>query len=305
MRRPVFRFASCAAFLAATSPLLAQTPDRQPAVVELPSSTRAMGLGHAFQAAPDADAVFYNPALASRGQGFALGVHWLTDASRAFTVSAAMPWWGGGVAVGLQALEYGIAAPSSLGLGGIDRVLGDGTTGVSELAATVAYGREIFGVRVGGSARLVDQRVGPLRRQEVVADIGAARSLGPGTLALAVRHLGSDDADAAPPRRPPTDLTLGWSAYGRPVGPFDLGVATAVTRRDDGEFVYGGGLELGYWPVRGRTFVARVGARNVPEGEASPITFGGSYWGDVLIVDYAFQPVDGTDGVHRFTLGWR
>ncbi len=264
-----------------------------------------MGLGQAFQAAPDADAVFYNPALASRAEGFALGVHWLTDAARAFTVSAAMPWWGGGVAVGLQSLEYGVGGASSLGIGGVDRLLTDGPTAVSELAATLAFGREFFGVRVGAAARLVDQRVGGSRRQEIVGDVGLAHDLGPGTIALAVRHLGASDLDAQTPWDPPTDVTLGWSAYGRQVGPLDLGVATAVTRRDDGEFLYGGGVELAYWPVRGRTFVARIGGRTVPEGDASPVTFGGSYWGDVLIVDYAFQPMDGGDGLHRFTLGWR
>ena len=78
-----------------------------------------------------------------------------------------------------------------------------------------------------------------------------------------------------------------------------------MTRRADGEWVVGGGLEFGYWPVRGRTFVARIGARTIPEGEASPLSLGGSFWGDDLVVDYAFQPVDGTDGVHRITLGWR
>ena len=35
-----------------------------------------------------ADAVFYDPAAASRAEGFALGVFWLTDAARAFTASA-------------------------------------------------------------------------------------------------------------------------------------------------------------------------------------------------------------------------
>jgi hypothetical protein len=282
-----------------------QTPGRQPAVVELPSSTRAMGLGHAFQAAPDADAVFYNPALASRARGFGLGVHWLTPAARAFTASAATAWFDGGVAIGLQGLEYGTDHPAESRAGGLDPLLADGTTAVSELAATLAYGRDLLGFRVGVAGRLLDQRIGALRRQHLAADVGLARSLGPGTIAVALRHVGDTDDDATGGWEPPTDLTLGWSAFGRPVGPFDLGLATAVTRRDDGEFLYGGGVELAYWPLRGRTFVARIGGRNVPEGDASPLTLGGSFWGDALILDYAFQPVDGTDGVHRITVGWR
>jgi hypothetical protein len=289
----------------------AQTPGREPAVVELPASTRAMGLGHAFQAAPDADGVFYNPALASRARGFALGVHWLTDAARAVSVSAATPWFDGGVAVGVQALEYGAAHTRGERSGGLDPLLVDGEVAVAELAATVAYGRELLGLRVGVAGRLLDQRFGALRRQDFVVDVGLARSLGPGTLAFAVRHLGDDGSNGGADDGPggslrlPTDFGLEWSAYGRPLGPFDVGVASRVARRDDGELLYGGGIELAYWPVRGRTFVARVGGRNVPEGGASPVAFGGSFWGDNLIIDYAFQAVEGTDGVHRVTLGWR
>lgn len=283
----------------------AQTPGGEPAVVELPSSTRAMGLGHAFQAGPDPDGVFYNPALASRARGFALGVHMLTSAARGYTVSAATPWLGGGVAVGLQAMEYGADHGLGQRAGGVDPILADGGTGVSEMAATLAYGRDVFGIRTGLSGRLLDQRFGPVRRQALVLDVGLAHSLGPGTLALAARHLGGEEDGAAGRSDPPTDVTLGWSAWGQPVGPLDLGVATSVTRREDGEVLYGGGIELGYWPVRGRTFVVRMGGVSVPEGEASPLTFGGSFWGDALVLDYAFQPVDGTDGVHRVTVGWR
>lgn len=285
--------------------LAAQTPERAPAVVELPSSSRAMALGHAFQAGPDADAVFYNPALASRARGFALGIHWLTGASRAFTAAAAGEWFGGGIAIGLQGLEYGADHLEGARPGGLDALVADGPTAVSELAATVAYGRDLLGLRVGVAARLLDQRFDTRRRQDVAWDVGVARALGPGTASLAVRHLAPERTVHGVTSNPPTDVTLGWSGYGRPVGPLDLGLAAAVTRRDDGEFVAGGGLEFGYWPVRGRTFVARVGARRVPEGEASPFTVGGSFWGDMLIVDYAFQPLDGTDGIHRLTLGWR
>jgi hypothetical protein len=120
-----------------------------------------------------------------------------------------------------------------------------------------------------------------------------------------VRNLGPERSLDGVDVRLPTDVTLGWGGYGRPLGPLDLGAAAALGRRADGEVVFGGGLELGYWPVQGRTFVARVGVRNVPEGEASPVTFGGSFWGDRLVLEYAFQPVDDADGLHRVTLGWR
>jgi hypothetical protein len=65
---------------------------------------------------------------------------------------------------------------------------------------------------------------------------------------------------------------------------------------------------VGYWPVRGRTFVGRLGAQVVPEGsDASPFTFGFAFWGDDLVVEWAFQPFDGApeSGTHRFSIGWR
>lgn len=297
------------------SPLAAQTPQREPAVVELPASARALGLGHAFQSdAPDPDAVFYDPALASLGQGFALGIHWLTDAARSYTASAAGSWLGGGVALGLRTLEYGTPFAPGERAGGIDPLLGErigsetpggARRGVAEMVATLAFGRTFKGLRIGVAGKLIDQRLGSVRRQDLAADVGVSRSLGPGRASLAVRNLGPDATLGGVDVRLPTDVSLRWGAYGRPVGPVDVGGAAALTRRADGELVAGGGLEVGYWPIQGRTFVARVGFVSVPEGEARPVTFGGSFWGDQVVLDYAFQPVEGTDGVHRLTLGWR
>ena len=85
----------------------------------------------------------------------------------------------------------------------------------------------------------------------------------------------------------------------------DYGMAAEVRRRADGEFLAGGGFELGYYPVNGRNFVGRVGFRNVPEGEAKPFSVGGSYWGDDLVLEWGWHPFDGNGGVHTFSLGWR
>lgn len=291
---------------ASAAPLVAQTPGREPAVVELSGSSRALALGHAFQLdGSDSDAVFYNPAVASRAQGFGMGIYWLGKGARSYTVSAATPWYGGGVAVGLQTLEYGAPDGPGARAGGLEPVMEDGRPGAGEMVATLAYGRDLFGFRVGVAGKLIDQRFGGARTQSLAGDVGVARSLGPGWAGLAVRNLGDQQTIGGIDVDLPTEVTLGWGAYGRPLGPLDVGAAGAVTRRADGEMLYGGGIELGYWPVVGRTFVARIGVRNVPEGEASPVTFGGSYWGDDLVLEYAFQPTDGSKGIHRFTVGWR
>ncbi len=85
-----------------------------------------------------------------------------------------------------------------------------------------------------------------------------------------------------------------------------MGLSGALTRRDDGELLAGAGLEVGYWPINGRTFVARIGVERVPEGEASPLTLGFAFWGDDLVLEWAFRDF-GTlgEGTHRFGVRWR
>ncbi len=196
-------------------------------------------------------------------------------------------------------MEYVASVPGAR-TQGLDDFLVESATGegVAESAATITYGRSLFGIDVGVSGRLYTQRFGTARTTREAFDIGAASSLGPMDVALSVRNVGSDE-DL------PTEVVLGAGGYGQPVGPLDIGFAAQAGYRDDGEFTVGGGAEFGYWPVRGRTFVGRVGFRRVLEGEASPVTFGGSFWGDSLVLDYAFQAVDGFDGIHRVSVGWR
>lgn len=286
--------------------LRAQSPDRGPVVAELGFSARALGMGGAFQPdAGDSDAVFVNPALAAQAGGFALGWQRFDTEGTALSLSAARPWFGGGVFGGVRTLDHaGIGGPGGHA-GGVDPLLADGGPGASETALTVGYGRELFGLEAGIAGSYLLQRSRSSNAATMAVDVGLATDLGPGKLHLAARNLGAPTTWGARDVDLPTTVGAGWGAYGRPVGPLDLGGAVDVARRADGEWLVGGGLEFGYWPVRGRTFVARLGARTVPEGDASPLTVGGSYWGDELVVDYAFQSVDGTDGIHRITLAWR
>ena len=93
------------------------------------------------------------------------------------------------------------------------------------------------------------------------------------------------------------------SAQAMPLGPFDLGAAAEVSWTRHGDVVPAGGLELAYWPVSGRTFFVRAGARRAVEGER-PFTLGGGFAGDKLVLDYAYVPYeDGSS--HRVGLRWR
>lgn len=289
-------------------PVAAQAPDRSPAVLQFPAGARALGLG-AFQPdAGDSDAVFVNPAWASEAGGFGIGWLRFGAGATALTMSAATDAFGGGVALGLRSFSHAgpmVGPQPAAGTGGVDPYFDETGRPVHETVATLAWGRSLFGLRVGVAAAWIDQRLDGSNATTFAFDLGLATGLGPGEVGLAVRNLGSNPTFGPREAELPTEVSLGWGAYGKPVGPLDLGAAFDVTRRADGEVVAGGGLEFGYWPIQGRTFVARVGARRVPEGEASPITLGGSFWGDDLVVEYGWQAVDGTDGVHRITLGWR
>jgi len=300
--------AALVAFVASVTPayLDAQTPGREPAVVEVPASTRAVGLGHAYQVgAPDPDVLFYNPAHLGSADGLLAGIHTFGGDALGLTLSAARSYFGGAVGIGVQALDLDTPGPG-LRDGGLDPVVTDDDAGVSELVGTVGYARTLFGFRVGAAAKLIAQRFASARQASAAVDVGIGRRVGPVTLGLAVQNLGPDrELGAREKVQQPLRGTLSAGGYGWQLGPLDVGGAAAVSLRDDEEVVAGGGVELAYWPIRGRTFIARVGARSIPEGDAFPVTIGAGYRGDELVLDYAFQAVDDRDGIHRVTVGWR
>ena len=282
----------------------AQTPVTPPLVLTTTASTRAMALGGAYMMnAGHADALFHHPALLTNASGFGLEVQRWAGHGSATAASAAMGWFGGGVAVGLQTLQAGMQrayVPR-----GQDDLFTTGEVPLSERVATVGYARTFFGVQVGVAGKLVDERLGGAHSSTVLVDAGAARQVGPLTVGLTVRDIGDDpfetDGDLGPAR-----VVLGAGAYGRQLGPLDVGLAGHLSYASE-ETVYGGGLELGYWPISGRTFVARIGVQNAPEGSAAdPFTFGFAFWGDDLVLEWAYQGFGDLDvGTHRFGVRWR
>jgi hypothetical protein len=297
----------------APASLAGQSPGGLPFVLQVPASTRAMALGDAYMMNARApDAVFYDPALLDGATGFRLDVQRWGAGARAASASAAMAWYGGGVAIGLQSLQYDlvpVVVPRSggqqSGLAGQDVLFGDGTIQRSEGVASVGYGRRMLGVRVGLTGKLIEQDNASERDATGALDLGAATSLGPFTVGLAAQNLGPAMTFGGVDNPLPHRVTLGVGAYGRQLGPLDMGLSGAVTRQN-GETIAAAGLELGYWPVIGRTFVARVGVHNVPEGSGSPFTFGVAYWGDDLILQTAYQRFgDLGEGTWRFSVGWK
>ncbi len=296
----------CAA-LATSTPLRAQVGDSAPLVLSIPSSTRALAMGHAFVlSARDSDALFANPALLARPGGSAAAIQRFSDASTSITLATSRSWASGGLAFGAQVLDYG-APSSNLADLPADQtaLLNSGATGAAELVGSIGYGREVAGFYVGVAAKLVEQRLGGDRDATVGFDVGAAGEVGPVTLGLTAQNLGPGLAMNGADLPLPHTVTLGAATDIGQVGPLDVLLATAVTRRRDGEVIPGGGVEVSWWPIQGRTFTGRVGIRRVPDGEASPFTFGFAFTGDNLAVEYAFQAFDVPGASHRFGFRWR
>ncbi len=278
--------------VAALKPPLAAQDASQPGplVLDLPSSARAVALGGAFWVGGDGNlAVFHHPALIA-GEGFG-GARQRLGGATHLALSGSGGWMGGTLAAGVSMLEYGTSAKSPLDLPReAAALIAGGDRAASEYTATLGFATELFGFDAGAAAKLVGQRLGGLRGSTVAVDVGLARQLGPVTGAVTVQNLGR----ALELGRYETPLArrvvLGAGTGGRaPVGPLDVGAAVQVARDGSGEIVPGGGVEIAWWPIQRRTFIARIGAvRRVGDDPGSPLTFGAGFEGDRIRIDYAY-----------------
>jgi len=292
----------------------AQTRDYGPIVLELAGSTRALALGDAFALGlRDSNGVFYQPGTLDRVQGFSGSIQRFGSSATLTTFSAGRPWYSGGIALGIQHLSYG--APGEEPVSG-DNLLqlsrdpgslrSNGDLGVSERVVSLGYGRRVKGIRMGVVGKLVEERFGSRQATTGAFDLGVAASPGPLTVGLAVQNLGWDMCIGGEEIPLPFRASLGASTRTAIVGPLDLSASGKVLYRDDGDVIPSAGLEVAYWPVTGRIFVGRIGFRHLPDGySGSPVTFGGGFIGDNIVLDYAYEGFDSGDPSHRFSVGWR
>ena len=261
-----------------------------PVVLDFPSSTRALALGGAFWTGGDGNlAIFHHPALIG-GQGFG-GTRQRLGGSTHFALSGSGGWMGGTLAAGVSFLEYGTSADSPLELPReAAELIAGGDRAASEYTAAVGFASDLFGMGVGAVAKLVGQRLGGRRGTTLAVDVGVARELGPITAAVTVQNLGR----ALKVGRYKTPLARrvvvgAGTGSRRPVGPFDVGAVVQMARDGRGEIIPGGGLEIAWWPIQRRIFIARIGAvRRVGADDGSPLTFGAGFEGDRIRIDYAY-----------------
>ena len=285
---------------------LAQSAGNAPLLLELPTSTRGLGLGGAFVLSnPDADAIFAAPSVLSSARGAGVAMQRYGSQRSLWSLSAATAWAGGGLAFGLQSLSYGMdgntlgSVPTDAGA-----LLGTGSETAAEFVASAGYGRVIKGLQVGVVGKYIELRLGGARTTTAAADLGIAKSLLGITWSLFAQNLGpSMTLGESLPL--PTRVTFGASTRTRPVGALDLLASATVSRWRDGNIVPAGGLEISYWPITGRTFTVRLGGRRVPGGAYSPVTFGAAFIGDRITIEYAFEEFDVPGAAHRFGIRWR
>lgn len=281
----------------------AQSPGSWPLVAELPASTRAMALGNAYMMnAGHADAVFYHPGLLRSASGFGASVQRWGEGATSAAFSGAVSWLGGGIAVGVLTLNHaGGAAPGPLSPSGQSHLFLTGSSPIAEQVAVLGYGRSLFGLDIGVTGKLVEERIGVSTERVAMVDVGAATDAGPLRVGLTVRDIGPDPLTGDDTPR----VVLGAGAYGEQLGILDVGLTAAAEWNEDRTTV-SGGVEVGYWPISGRTFVARIGVRDPYDG-MSPVSFGAAFWGDDVTVEWAFQPYTGSEsaGTHSFGLRWR
>lgn len=301
------RICTLAIALAIAGPAWGQTRATTPLALQLPASARAAALGNAFAlAGADADVLFYHPAQIANARGLSGTLAAYGSSALLLSVAAAAEWWSGGIAIGVQALSYGASAFDEGAYAGGEGGLGEeGPLATSEIVGSAGYARSLFGFRVGLVGKLAELRVAGERDVTAAADAGIARGLGPITVALSAQNLGRNPGLDSLDARLPRTVTLGAATPQRPAGPFDIALAASISRWEDGTVVPGGGAEIAYWPVRGRTFILRIGGRYVDDSDIRPLTLGAGFIGDRISIDYAFGDFDRGEAAHRVGIRMR
>jgi hypothetical protein len=286
-------------------------------LTRLPLSVRSLSFGGALPLLnPDPDLFLRNPASAERGRGMGVSVQAWEANARLLVMSAGTAWFGGGVALGVRHATYlvpdespGAGRPTLPAAAG-DRMRfvpapGDPAASVSETAVTVGYGRMFRGFRVGVAASALEVRRGVDAGGTGFVDLGVARDVGRFAVGLSGGSLGPAPEVGSDFGALPAWTTLAVGTQAAPVGPLDITGAVALTWREGGDLEAGGGLEFGWWPVVGRTFVGRVGVGGPAVDGASTLTLGAAFLGDAFTVEYAWRGLDWAVGVDGGTRGAR
>jgi hypothetical protein len=274
-----------------------------PTVLSLSASTRALGMGNVGVVSRDDDVLFYNPAQLAIARGMSVSGERYSSSAGGATLSSVTRFNNGGIAVGMNMVNYR-APQATVPASGTD--LGrPGVGSASSLDAVLGVAQTYKSVRVGVAAKYVEDQLPDQRIGRAAFDAGVAKDfMRFYSVGLAVQNIGGSTTypcptctlalSSQPPNPPlmirarsPLRTTLGL-ATGRPLGPFDV-AATLGLSMLRGEWVPpAGGAELGYSWLDGYSLAVRLGAA-APGPSESRATAGVGFTMDRLTIDYAAE----------------
>jgi hypothetical protein len=278
-------------------------------VLQFLPGSRAASMSGAYTAvAGDADALFYNPAG-------------IASLRRAATLSyesyvADVAFGSLGVATRLSSFTIG-ASVAFLNAGDIRVVTPDpefgGNTGV-ETGETVSASESAL--RLVGALPLLDGRLraglalgfvatalAEQHQTAPIADIGAQYDIGPATIGVSLRNLGTDLSGDAEDKLP-TEARIGAATNAIRAG---AGVVSAsaelISRLGEASLTFAGGVEAGLPGTDARPFalLARVGF-DAESNQLGALRAGASLGFKDVTFDYTIQQLEFFGTVHRFGL---
>jgi len=163
-----------------------------PVVLQLPASTRAIGFGNAYVGVREPEAVFYNPAQLGVRPGVAISAERYGSASTAGAFASTYVFGPIGFGVGAQMLDFDSGSPGYPGgAPNGEQLLTPGQFSASSLVAAVAAEMAYKGIRWGVTGKVAEDRVAGERDGVLLADVGAAKEIGPVTAGVTVQNLGT------------------------------------------------------------------------------------------------------------------
>jgi hypothetical protein len=304
-------YLTAAATLLWPSVAAAQAPPTAPLVLTQPSSARVAALGGAWVAGRDQDVIFHNPAqlvgvrtdfsVSAARYGDLANMASLTSAYTGGKLSFTLGW---GVQVVTMRTIDDMAWPftgdtlrRSQSLLPFQPV-----TGAQSAVATVGAGVLYKGFRIGAAGKYAADRT-IYNRHAFLADLGVARNVLGGTVAVAYQNLGRASLSDIGTAKLPRQIAAGFSKS-QAAGPLDLAIFTEVSHRA-GWNSAAAGLEAGYSWIEGVSVTGRVGVRRPETTSEKPVSLGGALTVDRLTLEYALQMFDNSKRSHLVTVRWR
>jgi hypothetical protein len=281
-----------------------------PVILHLPASARWLGMGNAAIGSRDDDVLFYNPAQIAVARGTSVSFEQYSAGARGGTLSSVARLNTGGVAVGVNLVQFETNADIGAFPATRHDLLTRGPQDAVGVDMVIAVAQVVKGFRVGAAGKYADDLAGERRAGGPALDLGVSRDFRRYyTAGLAVQNIGRDVTTPrsvggqqvlAGPEGYPTMTTLGVTAA-KPVGPYDLLVTSAVSVQRDGFVIPAGGVELNYSWLDGYNIAIRAGGRRPDSGERA-FTAGAGFGADHLTIDYALETLSGDHIGHRIGL---